>query len=1198
MKQKMSIHHRVLFALLATILSLTGAMYAATPVRTARVTEAVNDGRLVTLAGSKPFFATGSGLEVAPDSLQLKNMVLVLKRSNEQETALSKLLDAQQNPNSSSYHRWLSPDEYGTQFGVADSDIAQLTGWLQNNGFQVTTITRGRNMVVFSGTQAQLRAAFHTELRSYSYNGGKYWANVNDPQIPAAFAPIVTGLRSLNNLRHNPAHTTPNNVRRDRNGKWSLSGIASATAATSNSTTGSSTAKPRPQLETTNGYHLVTPYDFAEMYNVKPLWNAQIDGTGQKIAIVSDSDIDPADVDYFRSTFGLPETRLKISYVDVNPGKNSDEGEADLDVQWAGAVAPAANIELVVGANSEVSSGIDDAALYVINNDLAGILNVSYGQCERLMGSGYNQFYNEIWKQAAAQGISVVVSAGDSGSAGCDMHRSTSYYGVAVNGLASTPYNVSIGGTDFYDSAIAPDNYWSGINAPGTFQSLNKRIPETIWNEGCGSPQILAYLQSEYGSADTTPEQVCNDPDWMWNFMTTVGGSGGASSCSTFAADGRTCTGGYAKPSWQNNVPGLENLTTRSLPDVSLFAGSGLWNAAYLFCQGSANSSGACDIYTEIQAAGGTSFGAPAFSGMLAMITQKIGGRIGNPNYTLYKLAAEQYGDANQASSCTSDAAADINSCVYYDVLRGSNAAPCMAGGTDCVTNDPSSSYGVLSGYDAKAGYDLASGLGTVNAANLVSAFSTSYAALQSTGTAIQATGNTMLGYGEELQVAVAVTAANGTPTGDVAFESDSTEAGNAAVGTAATLNNGQTTASVGGLPVGTYNVYARYGGDANYAASKSTGISVSITKGTTTGMVAASLSDLGYDDSLTLTATIHILGSGYPPSGSITFVNSTTGATLGTAALSQDSATTTSASLTALARKILVEGSNNITATYEGNSNYNALTLTPAVVSYAGPYNLALSSNSVEVVDNITSPVTVTLSPLGTASINPAELTYSCPTAASLGIVCTFSTPVKNADRTVSSALTVTATSPLKSNAVLRSSLPVRRLLTGSGWTMTMMGVLLLPFARRRRSWIALGLVAVLAGLMVLASCGDSSSAPVATNVTLTASSNDLQYGDSLTLTANVQSAKKAPTGSVNFFDGGTLIGTGTLNGGAATANIAKLGVGSHSITALYEGSAKELSSVSPAVLVHVSYTTALPVTVTDAQHNTSTAMLTVSFR
>lgn len=155
--------------------------------------------------------------------------------------------------------------------------------------------------------------------------------------------------------------------------------------------------------------------DFATIYNVLPLWNAStpIDGTGQTIAIVGETDINPADFVNFRRLFNLPigntntptgTQYLNIIYNGPNPGLGSDEGEADIDTQWSGAVAKGATIDYVVSESTEVTQGTDLSAIYIVNNNLAPVMSYSYGQCERFLGTSGNAFFKNLWQQAAASG--------------------------------------------------------------------------------------------------------------------------------------------------------------------------------------------------------------------------------------------------------------------------------------------------------------------------------------------------------------------------------------------------------------------------------------------------------------------------------------------------------------------------------------------------------------------------------------------------------------------------------------------------------------------------------------------------------------------------------------------------------------------------------------------------------------------------
>lgn len=509
------------------------------------ITQPVNLAQTTVLKGNThPLARAQYDRGVAPGNLPMQRMQLVLTRSPEQEAALRKLIEDQQTRGSANYHRWITPEEFGKQFGPSDSDLQIVTAWLQSQGFQVGSIAKGRTAIEFSGTAAQVRNAFHTAIHKYVVNGESHWANASDPSIPSALLPVVRGVLTLHNFpRHSnatfqgqpvralPRHTPP----------------LPLFTFTSQQTT----------------YYGLGPTDFATIYNVLPLWNAGIDGTGQTIAIVGESNINLSDIEAFRSLFGLPANDPQVIVNGVDPGLAGDETEAVLDVSWAGAVAKNATIDLVVSAMTESALGVDLSALYIVDNNLAPVVSESYGECEAVLGNTGNAFYNALWQQAAAQGMTVLISAGDGGSAGCDNFnaQSAALGGLAVSGFASTPYSVAVGGTDFDQTPTTAPTYWSATNNSTTGASAISYIPETTWNDSCAGQGI----------------DQCTNNSSLFNI---IGGSGGPSSCSTQDNSG-ACQSGYGKPSWQAGT-GIPLDGVRDLPDVSLFASNGFNGSFYI----------------------------------------------------------------------------------------------------------------------------------------------------------------------------------------------------------------------------------------------------------------------------------------------------------------------------------------------------------------------------------------------------------------------------------------------------------------------------------------------------------------------------------------------------------------------------------------------------------------------------------------
>src|ERR1700738_4674390 len=394
----------------------------------------IDESSLVVLKGNRHALATAANDrgEVAPN-LPMERMLLVLKREEKAEPALQELIASQQDKSSSTFHAWLSPEQFAERFGPSKFDIQTLTAWLESHGFRVNRIARGGMTMEFTGTAAQVKEAFHTPIHSFVVNAKNYYANAADPQIPAAFASVGAGVSTLHNFQKLPT------VR--------VLGPASRIANTS-------TWQPSFTFNGAAGaFHYLSPGDFAKIFNTAALYKAGIDGTGQSIAIVGRNNINLSDIQIFRIAFGLPVNDPTIILDGPDPGNflgSGEETEADLDVEWSGAIAPKATIKFVVSASTNTTDGADLSAQYIVQHNIAPILSLSFGQCESTLGPAQNAFFNNLWAQAAAQGITVVVASGDSGAAGCDnANFGPATHGAGVNGLASTPFNVAVGGTQF-----------------------------------------------------------------------------------------------------------------------------------------------------------------------------------------------------------------------------------------------------------------------------------------------------------------------------------------------------------------------------------------------------------------------------------------------------------------------------------------------------------------------------------------------------------------------------------------------------------------------------------------------------------------------------------------------------------------------------------------------------------------------------
>jgi hypothetical protein len=743
--------------------------------------------------------------------------MLILGSTDEQEQALRSRLDGLHDKTSPNYHRWLTPEQVADQFGPSVDDVRQINGWLAAHGFTVTGVAHSRRWIQFSGTALQVEHAFGTQLRNYSLAGVPHIANANDVSIPQAMAPVVKGILSLHNFFSKPAVARYFQARAESGGAWQLS-------------------NPDGTFTGANGpVHLLTPGDYSAIYNLAPLYNNGLDGTSQTIAIVARSSVRLTDVRDFRRLFNLPANDPHIIFNGPEAGflNFADELEADLDMEWAGAVAPRATIDLVVSGSTVTTDGMELSAAYIVDNNLAPVMSVSFGDCEQNVTPTENAFFNSLWEQAALQGMSVIVSSGDNGAAGCDDPNSpnnTPASGKAgVNALASTEFNTAVGGTEFAENGKDTD-FWNATNTAG-FNSAKGYIPETVWNESC-DPTVAG----------------ANCPNQHFSLFA---GSGGASTL-------------HSKPNWQTGI-GVPADGKRDLPDVAMAAAGG--HDGYIVCfVGSCQTNGTTLIGATV--VGGTSAGAPSFAGLMALVNQRTGVRQGQANYILYRLAAnESAGDCN--SSALVDPASP-SACVLNDITSGNNTIP------------------GLTGFAALPGFDLASGLGSPNGANLVNAWNSGV--FQGSSTSLS-TSTLSAVHGQPIPIAVTVQAASGsgTPSGSFLLVSD--KFGSAGVGP---LNAGSFSGSFATLPGGQYNLTAHYQGDGVFGASDSAPVAMNITPENSTVSLSSlqigtfgpfPITQIGYSDFVFFHVVVTGASGNGTPTGTVTFKDGAT--VLGTITLS-----------------------------------------------------------------------------------------------------------------------------------------------------------------------------------------------------------------------------------------------------------------------------------------------------------------------
>lgn len=1078
-----------------------------------RLPDVIDEQNLVTLKGNIPLqVRTQSDQGEVQGALPMQRMILVLKRTDAQEKSLKATIKNLHDPASAAYHKWLTPTAFGKQYGPSDADVAKLTAWLAGHGFQVNRVAQGRQTIEFSGTANSVAEAFHTHIHTYAADGKRHYANATNPRIPSSLTSVVSGVLSLHNFEKTPTARIL--------GKAQLDPAKAASALASGKVRSKSDLLYKPNYSN-SGTNYVGPGDLWTIYNATSLITASsspIDGSGQTIAIVGRSDINSNDLVGFRANMLPAPFASTLPFKQIingpDPGISDDALEQTLDVEYSSALAPGAQIDLVVSGSTNSTDGVDLSAEYIVDNNLAAVVSTSYGSCEASMGTE-NDFYNALWEQAAAQGITALVSSGDNGAAGCDLvgpsgSDSLGYVadeGLQVSGLASTPYNIAVGGNEFSDDT---STYWNSTStsSPAPFTSALSYIPEKVWNESC-SPLVC-------GNADAD----------------IAAGSGGASGCFTPTLDASgnitSCSGGYAMPDWQTGVAGLPTDNKRHLPDISLTAAS---HDGYMLCY-----ENSCDS-SSFYVVGGTSASSPSFAGIMALVNQKTGSRQGQANYTLYRLAGSQFGtvDAPNTAKLTACNASNGNtvdsSCIFHDVTAGTNAVPCDGGTLNC-NSTVTGAYGTLTGYAAATGYDSATGLGSVNVTNLVNHWNDT--TLAATATSLQlGAKQSVFGSPVTIKIAVAPKTGSGTPSGTVALLTDSTLAGAVGAGTV-TLTNGGYDSTINSLPGGTYNLSARYAGDATFASSLSTGSSITVTPANS----AAALAIVGYDpvtstavsgssvpygSTMQASATVSGVTGLVAPSGTVTFLSGAT--TLSSVTSAGDGTASYSGSGYAI-------GKYTWKASYAGNNNYSAST--SSAVSFTvtkAATSLKLLSSTSYVVGTGTATLTaiagddslllnptgnVTFSVNGTVAGTVAVSAYTDPSTGASFAKATFTLP---ASLLKAGANALTAAYDGDSNYIASSS-----------------------------SSVSIGYGATAA----------------ANTIALAATPTAASTGQAVTLTATVTTGGISTTaGTVNFFDGKVLLGSVQVVGdAAATGHTIGTAVfktilkpGSHNLTATYLG-------------------------------------------
>jgi subtilase family serine protease len=761
MKQGYFILSASIAAALASAPALAHPAIAGSNAEAPRVTQTVNSNLVSAVQKSHLRFVNKkSPASRLADSAPMNHMQLVLKRSAARQAALDSLIADQHDPKSARFHQWLTPQQFGESYGVVDADVAAAKAWLVSQGFTVNNVYPNKMQIDFSGKAAQVNRAFHTQENHYTMkDGSQHVANAGDISIPSALRDVVTGVMGLNDFHPEALH------KQSKIAKWN--------ASTNKFDIVKGAAKPGSKIKQainfTNGARGLVPNDLATMYNVKPLRDNGVTGTGVTIAVLDAGDIHVESWENFRTQFNL--TRFDGALAQIQPagpaactdpgfpinqntGLPDEDGETLLDAEWATAMAPGANIVIAncsFGDNDNFFGGVYAAGINLINaadGDRPNIISASYGFGEQFTDTASKTAIDLMWAQADAEGISVFVSTGDSGSnPSFNGGLINGYYGntaVDANSFATSTNVTAVGGTDTADVLDGTTSKYFAPTHSVVGGSALSYVPEIPWNESCGNGVAAKSL------GYTRAVGFCNDvirgnvEDYPGVAYTSEAGSGGPSSV-------------VGKPAWQRQVFNAAKDQSRDLPDVSLFAGSFGGKTWVITC----NQDYPCNpgFTGLISVSGGTSLSSPMFAGIQALIDQGLAARglplnQGNAAPTLYALAASEYGGATgptptSLATCNSDnGATGTDNCVFHNVTRGSISSGCydvqpFFGTSNCyfynvqdqgggvtvdigltTTDANPTDYTVDNkAFGARPGWSFATGLGSVNAKNLLIAW-------------------------------------------------------------------------------------------------------------------------------------------------------------------------------------------------------------------------------------------------------------------------------------------------------------------------------------------------------------------------------------------------------------------------------------------------------------------------------------------
>lgn len=975
-------------SLCAVVLIVALPLVAQTQPRANRITQNLNSGTITTLAGTlHPITLRATDLGAVDSKMQLSSMTLNISLSAAQQTELNALLEAQQDPKSPQYHQWLTQEAFGARFGLTDDDLSKVTAWLTAQGFTVQAVSSSRNAITFRGSVLQVEMAFHTQLHQYQLDGETHFANATELRVPASLASVVRNVRGLNDFRP----------------KANISRMIKA---------------PSPEFTTPGGSHFMAPGDWATIYDVTSIYSAGYTGAGAHVGIVGQTYVPKADIDHFRSAAGLTSTKLNYHCISSsncsNAAGTSTDGdllEADLDIEWAGGIAENATVDFIYSAHGDTSHNVFDALQYAIQSYTVGgavvpVLSMSYESCEQDVSASDASFFLNLAQQANTQGQTIVVSSGDSGAAGCDAHGSASSpiatVGLSAGVPADVPNITAVGGTTFSGDQANPYIYWN--SSTSSVNTALQYIPETVWNDTSGNG-----LAASGGAAST----IFPQPAWQWSPADYSGASGRFVPDVSFAASaghdgyltcsqvdnsstyGTSCTSGFVSSAGYLFLGGGTSAGTPSFAGMLTLLTQKygpLGNINPLLYSLASNPTTYASIFHDITTGNNivpcSSTATGCVNGQLGYqattgydlatgLGSIDGGALNAALATALKLSATSITVTAAPNSVAMGATTTLTAVVSSTksgTITGtvSFTAGSTSLGSAAVSNGTATLTGVqvtpANGFTAgTTALITASYSGDTTFAASGGSTTMALAALPTTSTTLTATPTSVIVNAPvTLNVSVSSTVA-GSINGTVTFKIGTTTIGTAPLSNgSATLSSLPTTAA-NGFSVGNDTITATYGGDPlNYASSSGTTTLTVLPLPATTTTISASPSSLTAGGTTTLTATVTSTAAG-TPSGTITFKTTSFNSLLGTATLSNGTATI---SIIANSANYLPPGTDSITAMYSGDTSFAASSGTTSLQVIGIPTTTAVTVAPASVMFNNPANFTVTLTAPG--SVQP----------------------------------------------------------------------------------------------------------------------------------------------------------------------------------------------------------------------------------